>query len=222
MPNHPLRSSALVLAATIAVVSLSCALLPVGSRPGEGGDPGLSPLATPTPTVGLLSPDTQPDPTTPDSPGQMEIELRFVDPASQQTCVAHFPFGETAEGGQRRISGGGLLDCQCEVQQCGDGACVMYHSSYYMEADLSGVIQASSASYPEGALEAGLAGTFTMKQYWTDIPPGAFMAYTEDNPAVISASDIITLFFHYTDGATQEISTPSSPDAPWVFTLHLR
>ena len=222
MPIHQLRAPRLIFATMLAALPLSCALLPHGSLSGTGAAQDARGDFTVTPTEPLFSPDTPPEAATPDVPGQDEIELRFFYPLSQQECVAHFPFEEVPGGNPRTIAGKGLLDCHFEVQQCGDGVCVTHHSTFYMDGDLSGVIHASSANYPDGALEAGLAGTFTMNQYWTDIPPGAFMAYTEANPAVFSASDIIPLFFRYEDGASQEVMNTTAPDAqPWVFTLRL-
>jgi hypothetical protein len=71
-------------------------------------------------------------------------------------------------------------------------------------------------------LNAGLAGKFSMKQYWTDIPPDAFMAFTEDNPAVFENSDILPLIFDFVEGATCEIGGGGGAQTfPWKFTLHL-
>jgi hypothetical protein len=180
------------------------------------------PSPTPTPEALPQVPDTPAVEVTPPPPSQGEIELRFVDPASQMECVAHFPFDILEDGEFRKISGSGVLDCAFAVQQCGEGVCVTYHSTYYMEGSLNGVIQATSPSYPDGALDAGLVGTFTMKQYWTDIPPETVMPFTEDNPFEVTGSDIIPLFFHFIEGATNEVQNSQVPDAlPWVFTLHL-
>jgi hypothetical protein len=182
----------------------------------------VTPSPTPTPEVPPQVADTPVVEVTPPLPSQGEIELRFVDPVSQMECVSHYPFDILEDGEFRKISGRGVLDCAFAVQQCGEGVCVTYHSTYYMEGSLNGVIQAASASYPEGALDAGLVGTFTMKQYWTDIPPETVMPFTEDSPFEVTGSDIIPLFFHFVDEATNEIQNSQVPDAlPWVFTLHL-
>jgi hypothetical protein len=170
----------------------------------------------------LQVPDTPTPESTPPVLTKGEIELRFIDPVSQEECIAHFPFDILAEGEPRRISGSGIIDCSFAIQQCGERVCVTYHSEYDYDGDLSGVILDPSPSYPQGALEVGLAGTLTMKQYWTDIPPETVMAFTEDNPFEVSGSDIIPLLFHLVEGATQQVGNSSAPDAePWVFTLHL-
>jgi hypothetical protein len=46
-----------------------------------------------------------------------EIELRFTDPMSQKECAAHFPFDIVEEAGLCKLSGGGVLDCHCEIEQ---------------------------------------------------------------------------------------------------------
>lgn len=180
-----------------------------------------SPSSTPTPTPAVLPGLNTPAPTAPSAaPAGGEIELHFTDPGTLQECQAHFPFEISGEAGQQQISGSGVIDCQVSIQQCGEGVCVTYNSSYFMDASLSGVVLSATESYPDGGLDAGLAGTFTMKQYWTDIPPETIMAYTEANPFQVESSDIIPLFFHFRDGATCEIAG-SSGALPWVFTLHL-
>ena len=223
MPIHQLRASRLIFAIMLAAISLSCALLPRGSLSGTGASQEASGDVTATPAQGFFSPDSLPEAATPDVPGQDEIELRFLYPLSQQECIAHFPFEEVPGGNPRTIAGKGILDCHFEVEQCGDGVCLIHHSIFYMDGDLSGVIHTSSTSYPDGGLEAALAVTFTLTQYWTDIPPGAFVAFTESNPAVFGGTDIIPLFFRYEDGASQEVMNTTVADAqPWVFTLRLQ
>jgi hypothetical protein len=211
----------------IGSISLACNLQ--GTSPTSIANPtqvDVKPVqeATPTPTQDIL-PQVQDTPMieiTLPPPTLGEIELRFVDPGTLQECIAHFPFDILETGDVRKISGSGILDCAFEIEQCGEGVCVTYHSSYYMEGSLNGVIQTASSSYPDGALDAGLGGTFTMQQYWTDIPPETIMPFTEDNPFEVSGSDIIPLFFHFVEGATNEVKNDQVPDAlPWVFTLHL-
>jgi hypothetical protein len=188
------------------------AVVPATSTPTLTPAPIVPAADTPVPTI-------TPTP----RPTGGEIELRFTDPETQEECEAHFPF--TIHWGESRttIDGSGVIDCAFATQQCGEGACVTYHSAYAADAGLSGELQASSAKYPHGFLNAGLAGKFSMKQYWTDIPPGAFMAFTEDNPAVFEGSDILPLIFDFVEGATCEIggSGAGGQTFPWKFTLHL-
>jgi hypothetical protein len=222
MQNQYHRAVRLCFMILMTAVPLSC------SQPSPVS-PTATPMSTSSPEEAtattvppLQAPDLPTDEPTASSPRQQEIELRFIDPGSQEECVAHFPFEILGEGEQRSISGGGVIDCRFEIQQCGERVCVTYHSTYYLDGDLSGFIQKSTPSYPDGALEVYLAGTFTMKQWWTDIPPETVMAYTEANPFEVSSSDIIPLFFHFADGATQEVGNTGAPNAhPWVFTLHL-
>ncbi len=175
---------------------------------------------TPTTVLILGEPDEPPVETTPPPPTSGELELRFTDVMTQKECVAHFPF-DIVEGGQmRRISGSGILDCQCEIEQCGDGVCLMYHSKHYMDASVAGVIHGSTTDFPDGFLEANLVGTFTLTQYRTNVSPESFVLYTEDNPSVFSGSDIIPLNFNFKEGATEEVNTPSG-QFPWILTLHL-
>lgn len=155
-------------------------------------------------------------------PASGEIELRFTDPETQEECEAHFPF--TIDWGESRtmIDGSGVIDCAFTTQQCGEGVCVTYHSTYAADAGLSSELLASSAKYPHGFLNVGLAGKFSMKQYWTDIPPGAFMAFTEDKPFIAENSDILTLIFDFVEGATCEVGGDGGGQTfPWKFTLHL-
>jgi hypothetical protein len=199
----------------------SCDHLDMTPTPGLGGIE----IATPTPTPGGVPavPATQTAEPTPSMPSAGEVELRFIDPGSQQECVAHFPFEIATDLHPPTISGGGRIDCVFAVQQCGEGVCVTYNSSYDYEGVLSGVIQPPTESYPQGALDTTLAGTLTMKQYWTDIPPETIMLFTEDSPFEVTGSDIIPLFFHFQEGAVVEVANESMPDAlPWVFTLHLQ
>ncbi len=223
MWNHTHRSVRLCLVIFVAAVLLSCSLLAPATPTATPADVPIQQVATATSTPAVQVPLLPTSGVTPSSPGRQEIELRFIDPGTQQECVAHFPFEIAGEAEQRSISGGGVIDCRFELQQCGDGVCILYHSIYTMDGDLGGFIRESTPSFPDGALEANLAGTFTMKQYWTDIPPETVMAYTEANPFVASSSDIIPLFFQFVDGATQVVGNTGAPDAyPWVFTLHLK
>jgi hypothetical protein len=212
----------LMLAAALAGwLAVSCDRLDKTPAPESiGGE-----IATPTPTPGVVPgvPATETAEPTPSMPSGGEVELRFIDPGSQQECVANFPFEIATDLNPPTISGGGRIDCVFAVQQCGEGVCVTYNSSYDYEGVLSGVIQPATESYPEGALDATLAGTLTMKQYWTDIPPETVMLFTEDSPFEVTGSDIIPLFFHFQEGAVVEVGNESVPDAlPWVFTLHLQ
>ncbi|CAG0930353.1 hypothetical protein TFLX_01678 [Thermoflexales bacterium] len=204
-----------LLLGSVALICLAC-------TPAQ--QPAVSTTRTPTPTPtpllpagGTSTPTIAPTP----HPTGGEIELRFTDPETQEECEAHFPF--TINWGEARttIEGSGVIDCAFDTQQCGE-ACVTYHSAYTADASLSGELLASSAKYPHGFLNAGLAGKFSMKQYWTDIPPGAFMAFTEDNPAVFEGSDILPLIFDFVEGATCETGGGTGTQTfPWKFTLHL-
>ncbi len=218
---HNFRSHIHLLLVTIVLGSIlsGCSMLSSGSRNAGELSVKDTPTLTPTPIPqGSNSPESG---KTPALPSQGEIELRFIDPISQEECTAHFPF-QIAYDADITITGSGIIDCEISVQQCGDGACMTYHSSYDYEGTLTGVVQPSSKSYPEGALDAGLAGTLTMKQYWTDFPPDAIVLFTEDQPFEATATDIIPLFFHFVEGATQEIQNGTVPNAqPWIFTLHL-
>jgi LysM repeat protein len=179
-------------------------------------------IPTPTPTTVLVlgESDVPPVETTLPPSTNGEIELRFTDPMSQEECEAHFLFDIVDEAGLRKIEGSGILDCHRQIEQCGDGVCLMYHSKYYMDAGVSGVIHDSSTDFPDGFLEASLAGTFTMTQYWSDYPPETVVLFTEEHPSVFSGSDIIPLNFNFTEGATEEVNNQAG-QFPWVFTLHL-
>jgi hypothetical protein len=207
------------------IAVLMCAACTPATPPATSAPIVVPATPTPTPTSAPIIPaaDT-PTPTVSPTPRPTrgEIELRFIDPETQGECEAHFPF--TINWGESRtlIDGSGVIDCAFATQQCGEGACVTYHSAYAADAGLSGELLASSAKYPHGFLNAGLAGKFSMKQYWTDIPPGAFMAFTEDNPAIFENSDILTLVFDFGEGATCEIGGSGGGQTfPWKFTLHL-
>lgn len=198
-------------------------LIPQLATPTPTPDNPLSPPeVTPTPTATIQIPAAPTVQPTTASARQHSLELRFTDPETQQECVTIFPF-EVLEDGERSISGGGVIDCKFEKQQCGEGVCVTYHSTYAMDAELRGFVRSATDSYPDGMLEAYLSGEFSMTQYWTDIPPETVMAYTEANPFEISSSDIIPLAFQYQDGATTELGGEGgAAEYPWVFTLHLR
>jgi len=199
---------------------LSGCSLPSSGSPSAGAQLAENP-PTPTSTPIPLGADTEESEITPALPTQGDLELHFIDPISQEECSAHFPF-EISYGEETTIAGSGIIDCKITVQQCGDGACMNYHSSYDYQGTLTGVVQPGSASAPEGSLDAGLTGTLIMKQYWTDFPPDAIVIFTEDQPFEVSATDVIPLFFHFVEGATQEFGNASIPNAqPWIFTLHL-
>ena len=178
--------------------------------------------STPTPTTVLLPgvPDEPPVATTPPPPTSGELELHFTDAMTQKECSAHFPFDIVAEGGARILSGSGILDCQSEIEQCGEGVCLLYHSKHYLDASVAGIIHPATTDFPDGFLEANLAGTYTLTQYWTNVPPESFVLYTEDNPSVFTGSDIIQLNFNFAEGATEELNNQAG-QFPWVFTLHL-
>jgi len=180
----------------------------------------LPPLtATPTPT--LVSIPAAPSATpVPEKPTRGELEVRFTDPETQGECVGRLPFTMSWE--PFTIDGGGAYQCEFEIQQCGDGVCIMYHSAYDMDFTLAGEFLGSTTDHPSGSLHMAPALTSTMKQWWSDIPPETVMAFTEDNPFVIEGSDILTLFFDFREGARAEIHNPNNPDAPpMVFILHL-
>lgn len=178
--------------------------------------------STPSPTTAMIpgEPDQPPAATTPPPPTSGEIELHFTDAMTQKDCEAHFPFNIITEDGQRKIDGTALLDCQCEIEQCGDGVCLLYHSKHYLDATLVGIIHGPTTDFPAGFLEASVAGTYTLTQYWSNVPPETFVLYTEDNPSVFTGSDIIPINFNFKEGAIEEISTPSG-EYPWILTLHL-
>jgi hypothetical protein len=208
----------------LGIALLVCAACTSTSQPATSAPVVVPATPTPTPTPAPVIPaaDT-PVPTITPTPRPTggEIELRFTDPETQEECEAHFPF--TIDWGESRtlIDGSGVIDCAFATQQCGD-ACVTYHSAYAADAGLSGELQASSAKYPHGFLNAGLAAKFSMTQYWTDIPAGAFTAFTEDHPAVFENSDILPLIFDFVEGATCEVGGGSGRQTfPWKFTLHL-
>ena len=175
--------------------------------------------ATPTPTVAILpaAPSATP---VPDKPTRGEMEVRFTDPETQGECVGRLPF--TMRWEPFTIDGGAAYQCAFEIQQCGDGVCIMYHSDYDMDFTLAGEFFGSTSDHPSGSLHMAPALTSTMKQWWSDIPPETIMAFTEDNPFVIEGSDILDLFFDFWEGARAEIHNPNNPDAPpMVFILHL-
>jgi hypothetical protein len=205
------------------ILLAGCSLQRAATPTPEQADIAQPEASTPTPTA-VLIPGELDEPTEeipPSPPTAGEIELRFTDPESQKECVATFPFEIVEQPGLRKIEGSGVLNCKFETQQCGEGVCINYHSEYYMDAGLSGVIHPASTDFPDGFLEAGLGGTFTMTQYWTDVPPESFVAFTKEHPSVFSGSDIIPLNFNFAEGATEEAGNPAS-QFPWVFRLHLR
>jgi hypothetical protein len=149
------------------------------------------------------------------------LEVRLTDPETQQECVGSVPFS-IHWGENPYIDGSGAYECAFEKQQCGEGVCILYHSAYALNFSLPGRIYPASSDYPDGSLEAGPALDFTMKQWWSDIPPETTMPFTEDNPFSVSVSDILSLFFSFEEGARAEIPNPNMPDAePMVFVLHL-
>jgi hypothetical protein len=212
----------LFLGMLVVIVSLLCtACDPVA--PSATSIPVVVP-ATPTPTPAPIIPAAStpvPTITATPRPTRGEIELRFTDPETQAECEAHFPF--IIDWGESRttIDGGGVIDCAFDTQQCGEGVCLTYHSVYAADAGLSGELLASSGKYPHGFLNAGLAGKFSMKQYWTDIPPETTLPFTEDNPFVAENSDILPMVFDFVEGATCEIGGGGEQTFPWKFTLHL-
>ncbi len=221
-PNSPIIYASLIVLAGGFLLS-GCNLQNVASpTPTEIEIPALE-QATPTPTIAPIRVEPQApteEPTLPPPTGG-EIELRFTDTLTQKECIAHFPFAIVEEAGQRKIDGSGVLDCQQEIQQCGEGVCITYHSQHTMEAVIRGFIRGATADFPDGFLEANAAGTYTLTQYWSDYPPETVVVFTEDHPSVISGSDIIPLNFNFADGATAEVQTQADA-LPWVFTLHLK
>jgi hypothetical protein len=206
----------------IAISITACNLERASSPTPTQADLRMPAGSTPTPTTVLIlgEPDVPPVETTPPPPTRGELELRFTDPGTLKECVAHFPFVIVEENGQRKIDGSGVLDCKLEIEQCGEGVCILYHSTYFMDAVIPGVIHASTSDFPDGFLEVGMGGTFTMKQYWTNVPPESYVAFTEENPFELSTSDIIPLNFNFKEGATEEINNQAG-QFPWIFTLHL-
>jgi len=178
--------------------------------------------STPTPTTELIlgEPEVPPTETTPPPPSSGELELKFTDAMTQKECTARFPFEIAEEGELRRISGSGILDCQSEIEQCGEGVCILYHSKHYLDASVAGILHAPTTDFPDGFLEASLAGTYSLTQYWTNVPPESVVLYTEDHPSVFTGSDILPLNFNFKDGATEELNNQAG-QFPWVFTLHL-
>ena len=223
----------LFLVLLLGIIVLTC----LACNPAQPSAVSTTPTPTPTPASPVLPPNT-PTPTpavvfpaadtpTPIAsptvrPASGEIELRFTDPETQEECEAHFPFTLDWAEARTTIEGSGVIDCAFDIQQCGD-ACVTYHSAYAADADLGGELLAGSAKYPHGFLNAGLAGKFSMKQYWTDIPPNAVVAFTEDKPFIAENSDILTLVFDFVEGATCEVGggRAGGQTFPWKFTLHL-
>ena len=181
-----------------------------------------SPTPTPTPAPVIPAADTPTPTITPTPrPTSGELELRFTDPETQEECEAHFPFTINWTEARTTIDGSGVIACAFATQQCGEGVCITYHSAYDADAGLNGELLASSADYPHGFLNVGLAGKFSMKQYWTDIPPETTMPFTEDNPFVAENSDILPLIFDFVEGATDEVGGGGAQTFPWKFTLHL-
>ena len=178
--------------------------------------------STPTPTTVLILGESEVPPveTTPPPPTSGELELRFTDGMTQKECTARFPFDIVDAGTMRRISGSGILDCHQTVEQCGDGVCILYHSKHYLDASVVGVIHPATADFPDGFLEANLAGTYSLTQYWSDYPPDSVVVFTEEHPSVFTGSDILPLNFNLAEGATEEAGNESGT-FPWVFTLHL-
>jgi len=222
--NHKIRYLSIFLIVCAGGFLLSCCSLERAATPTPTQAGGFIPADnTPTPTT-VLIPGVPDEPTagiTPPPPTGGELELRFTDVMSQKECTAHFPF-DIVEGGQmRRISGSGILDCHQTVEQCGEGVCLLYHSKHYLDASVAGVIHPATTDFPDGFLEATLAGTYSLTQYWSDYPPDAVVAFTEEHPSVFTGSDILPVNFNFAEGATDEIVTPSG-EYPWVLTLHLR
>jgi hypothetical protein len=176
--------------------------------------------ATPTPTMAIL-PAAPTATLAPEKPTHGELEVRFTDPETQGECVGRLPF-TMSWGEPFSLDGGGAYQCAFEIQQCGDGVCIMYHSAYDMDFTLAGEFFDPNSDHPSGSLHMAPALTSTMKQWWSDIPPETVMAFTEDNPFVIEGTDILDLFFDFREGARAEIHNPNNPDAaPMVFILHL-
>jgi hypothetical protein len=160
----------------------------------------------------------------PPEPTGGELELHFTDPETNGQCSSTFPFTISNTDGHTTIHGSGAVDCENNRQQCGDGVCVTYNSWHYLDATIDGILEPATSDYPKGMLNvSALAETYIFRQYWTDIPEGAYMPFTADNPADFTASDqLMNLLFNFAEGATDEISNPGAEGAyPWVFTLHL-
>ena len=231
--NRPFRCAWIGLIATFAIWGLlGCNVLQ--PRPPEApvppvlvataaADPAVAPAtatATATPLVPAASTAT-PEPGPTPLPAGGEIALRFTDPETQGECAASFPFTFDWAAEPPTIDGPAAFSCAFQAVQCGEGVCVTYHSRYELpDGVLHGVLHPAGTDHPNGTLEATLAGTFIMIQYWTDVPPEAIMPYTEDNPFVVENADILPLLFDFADGATAEIGPVGSPHA-WRFTLHL-
>ncbi len=223
----------LFLVLLLGIIVLTCLACNPAQQPAVSTTPtptstSVSPVLPPnTPTstpAAVLPAGNTPTPTvTPTSrPTSGEIELRFTDPETQEECEAHFPFTINWAEARTTIDGSGVIACAFSKPQCGDGVCVTYHSAYDADGGLSGELLASSAKYPHGFLNVGLAGKFSMKQYWTDIPPETMMSYTEDKPFVAENSDILPLIFDFVEGATCEVGGGAGAQTfPWKFTLHL-
>ena len=195
-------------------------LLPANTHSALDLDPP-SPTPTGTPThaaaLGAPTPTAPPKP-----PSAGELEVRFTDPETQQECAGTLPFS-IQWGEKPSIEGNKAYECAFEKQQCGDGVCILYHSSYALDFTLLGQILPPGNDYPSGSLHAAPALKFTMKQWWSDIPPETVMPFTEDNPFVVEGSDILELFFKFEEGARAEIPNPTMPDAPpMVFILHVK
>ncbi len=210
------------LAVIVVVLCAGCDPVP----PPATSAPVIVPAtSTPTPTPAPIIPAANtpvPTITSTPRPTRGEIELRFTDPETQGECEAHFPFNINWGESRTMIDGSGVIDCAFAKQQCGEGVCVTYHSVYAADGGLSGELLASSAKYPHGFLNTGLAGKFSMKQYWTDIPPETTMPFTEANPFVAENSDILPLIFDFVEGATCEVGGGGGGQTfPWKFTLHL-
>ena len=195
------------LCLVVAVLAAAC---------GNGGAAPSAPLIAPQPTA-------TPTPTPPAvrGPGGGDfhpeigkITLDFVEAETRMACSAVFPFTLDWDGDTAALAGSGEIDCALTTQQCGD-VCVTYHIEYRYHGDLSG-----SADSSQLMVDLLLDGSLT--QYWTDIPPGALVAFTEDNPAVIEGANSFPLSFDFVDGAVFTLENAASPEAPrWVFTLHL-
>jgi hypothetical protein len=192
----------------------------IGSTPTQ--QPPVSPpqTNTPTPTTNII-PEAPTATPAPEKPTGGELEVRFGDPETQEECIGHLPF-TISWGDPFSIDGGGAYQCAFEKQQCGDGVCVTYHSSYELDFTLAGMYFDPSQDFPSGLLHMAPALTAIMKQWWSDIPPETTMPFTEDNPFRVENSDILTLNFNLQDGAQEEIPNPNAPDAaPMIFILHL-
>jgi len=215
MMNMIRRVSLYTLAGMHVMFALSCNLSQPYSPDEPPADQQSAPTDTLSPVLGV--PDATLPAATPESSTGAEIELRFTDAETQQECVTVFPVEFTSNGDSQTFSSSQDIDCRFEIQQCSEGVCVTYHSEYLMDATMTGTVLQATSSYPDGALDANLSGTFTMRQYWTDIPPETIMAFTADSPFEVTSSDIIPLFFGLVDGYTVSLG---NPDAPWEAVLH--